>query len=428
MRGTRLREWLDILLLVAAALLLVPVAVVCAECLAALLPWPRRHAPALDGTTRPRSAVLIPAHNEEAVLARTLRSIRPQMRLADGDRVLVVADNCNDGTADIARAEGCEVLERRDAERRGKGYALDVGIRHLEASNPPDVLVMMDADCDVAPGTIDALVRQASDTARPAQAVYLMTYPADSMRRHAVSALAFLVKNQVRPRGLGRLGLPCLLTGTGMAFPWSVIREAKLASGNIVEDMQLGIDLALAGHPATFCEAAKVTGQLPSRAKAALGQRTRWEHGHLRTLIGQVPRLGKSGLLGGRLRNLALAMELAVPPLSLLVAVLVLATVVMALAANWLGVWRLPLFLLTGGLVALSLCILLAWARFGRQTLPATALLAAPLYVVWKLPVYFSFLRRGQKEWVRTERDPLPGGADEDSTTRATARPAVKTS
>jgi cellulose synthase/poly-beta-1,6-N-acetylglucosamine synthase-like glycosyltransferase len=247
------------------------------------------------------------------------------------------------------------------------------------------------------------------------------------MRRHAVSALAFLVKNQVRPRGLGRLGLPCLLTGTGMAFPWSVIRGAKLASGNIVEDMQLGIDLALAGHPATFCEAARVTGQLPSRAKAALGQRTRWEHGHLRTLIGQVPRLAKSGLLGGRPRNLALAMELAVPPLSLLVAVLVLATLVMAIAHDLSGASRLPFFLLAGGLAALSLCILLAWVRFGRQTLPASALLAAPLYVVWKMPVYFTFLRRGQKEWVRTERDPLPGGEDDEPATPA--RPAaVKTS
>jgi hypothetical protein len=121
-----------------------------------------------------------------------------------------------------------------------------------------------------------------------------------------------------------------------------------------------------------------------------------------------------------------------VPPLSLLVAVLVLATVVMALAADWLGAWRLPLFMLAGGLVALSLCILLAWARFGRQTLPATALLAAPLYVVWKLPVYLTFLRRGQKEWVRTERDPLPDSEVESATPPPApppARPAaVKTS
>src|SRR5688572_3435370 len=113
---------------------------------------------------------------------------------------------------------------------------------------------MMDADCAAHEGAIDALVRQVVRTNAPAQAVYLMTpppgdeYPAATAGpRHAVSALAFVVKNQVRPRGLSRLGLPCLLTGTGMAFPWQIIRDAPLASGNIVEDMQLGLDLAVAG-------------------------------------------------------------------------------------------------------------------------------------------------------------------------------------
>ena len=422
-----MQGWLDILLLVAAGLLLVPVAVVCVECLAALLP--RRRARPADGGPRPRVAVLIPAHDEEPVIGRTLRSIVPQLKLAEGDRLVVVADNCGDGTAGVARSAGAEVVERRDGARRGKGYALDAGLRHLGGGgggggggSPPDIVVMMDADCDVADGSIDALVAQVGATGRPAQAVYLMTYPAESMRRHAVSALAFLVKNHVRPRGLARLGLPCLLTGTGMAFPWRTIRGAELASGNIVEDMQLGIDLALDGHSATFCEEARVTGQLPTRARAALGQRTRWEHGHLRTLLSQAPRLVKSGLTGGRLTNLALALELSVLPLSLLIFFLVLAAAAMLAAALWLGASWLPALLLCGGLAALFVCVLLAWVRFGRQTLPATALAAAPVYVLWKLPMYATFLRRGQKEWVRTERDPPPNAPPP-----APAQPAVKT-
>ena len=79
-------------------------------------------------------------------------------QLEPGDRLLVVADNCTDHTAAVARAAGAEVLERRDAERRGKGYALAAGVDTLRAG-PPDVVVIVDADCRPAAGAIDRLVR-----------------------------------------------------------------------------------------------------------------------------------------------------------------------------------------------------------------------------------------------------------------------------
>ena len=98
---------------------------------------------------RPHIAVLMPAHNESAGIARPLNAIR--MQLQPGDRVLVVADNCTDDTAEIALANGAEVIVRNDAERRGKGYALEFGVRHLEAQ-PPEVVIVIDADCLVHAG------------------------------------------------------------------------------------------------------------------------------------------------------------------------------------------------------------------------------------------------------------------------------------
>src|SRR5438105_1471528 len=97
-------------------------AVLTVEALAALLPRRRRPAAA---ACRPRCAVLVPAHDEEAGVGRTLEAVRAQ--LAPGDRVLVVADNCADRTAAVAAAAGADVAERRDPARRGKGYALDFG-------------------------------------------------------------------------------------------------------------------------------------------------------------------------------------------------------------------------------------------------------------------------------------------------------------
>ncbi len=392
--------WANVVLLTVTGILMVPVAVFCLECLASLLPQRRRTARAV--WPRPRLAVLLPAHNERALLGATLGSIVPQ--LEEGDRLVVVADNCTDQTAAVAREYGATVLERNDTQHIGKGYALEFGLKHLEA-DPPRIVVMMDADCIVHPGALAALAEQVAATGRPAQAVYLLQRPENPQPRDAVSALAFLVKNLVRPTGLARLGLPCLLTGTGMAFPWEVIHETNLASGNIVEDMQLGLDLALRGSAPLLCGSARVTGKLPSRASGALQQRTRWEHGHLRTLLTQVPRLLKAAACTGNVAALALALELAVPPLSLLV-MLLMTGITIAGAGALAGAPAASVVSLTFGAVALVGCVVVAWSRHGRDQLPMASLLAAPLYVLWKIPVYLKFATRPETRWVRSERDP----------------------
>jgi cellulose synthase/poly-beta-1,6-N-acetylglucosamine synthase-like glycosyltransferase len=387
-------DWLEVLHLVCSILLLVPILFLATEVLAALLPN------RTDGALRPsgvRCAVLVPAHDEEAGIAATLASIRGQLRTED--RLLVVADNCTDNTAAVARAAGADVVERFEPGRRGKGFALDHGARALE-SDPPDVVVILDADCLVRPGALDQLVGAAFRTGQPMQAVYLLEPPSEAGVLARLSAFAFLFKNLVRPRGLARLGLPCLLTGTGMAFPWQVLCQAPLASGNIVEDMQLGLDLACAGHPPQLCLTARVDGVLPSGRAAAFRQRTRWEHGHMLTLLTQAPRLLASAVRRGRPDLLGLALEVSVPPLS----VLGLLYVVMA---SLCFVVRSPLpglLLGCGGLVA-GVAILAAWLRFGRSCLPFTSLLAAPFYILAKIPIYLFFLLRPQRAWVRTQRD-----------------------
>src|SRR5262249_25581012 len=113
-----------------------------------------------------RAAVLVPAHNEGRGLLCTVADINAQLR--PGDRLVVVADNCTDDTAQIAAAAGSEVTIRNDRGRTGKGYALDWGLRHLGA-DPPDVVVVIDADCRLASGTIDRLVATCVTTGRPAQ-------------------------------------------------------------------------------------------------------------------------------------------------------------------------------------------------------------------------------------------------------------------
>jgi cellulose synthase/poly-beta-1,6-N-acetylglucosamine synthase-like glycosyltransferase len=392
-------QLLEGLLMGASAIALAtPLGVLSAECFAALLPG-RRPRRASDAA-RPAVAILIPAHNEELTLADTLGTIRPQMR--EGDRLIVIADNCTDATAGIARSLGAEVIERQDAHRRGKGFAMDFGLRHL-ANDPPAVVVFTDADCQLGPGAIDELARQVAETGRPAQALYLMEPPPGGQLRDAVSACAFLLKNHVRPSGLQRLGLHCPLFGTGMAFPYRILQQVPLADGNIVEDLQLGLNLIRAGIAPGFCPSARVTGRLPAEGPAAMIQRRRWEHGHVRTIFAQVPRMLGDAIRHRSVVGLAAALDLSVPPLSLLAFAVAVGLVLLGAAAV-LGAWKAPFVLLAVAAGLTLACLLASYLKFGRTTLRPRALLGIPGYVAWKAPMYIAMLVRPERQWVQTPR------------------------
>jgi cellulose synthase/poly-beta-1,6-N-acetylglucosamine synthase-like glycosyltransferase len=391
--------FLNTILLVIALLLAIPIAVIFIECLAALLPSQSQEEDI--SIPRPRVSVLIPAHNEASGIAETLSTLKQD--LTAQDNMIVIADNCTDETAMIASKFGATVIKRNEPNLRGKGFALDCGLNFIK-TNPPEVVVMLDADCTIHRGTIERLARMAVNLKRPVQATNLLAIPANPKPKDAVSSLAFTVKNLVRQRGLKRLRLPGLLTGTGMAFPWLLISETSLASDNIVEDKQLGFDLTLAGYPPIFCEEALVTGVLPQEEQAAKTQRTRWTHGHLQTLLTEVPVLLKASVEQRRFDLFALALDLSVPPLSLLIMLWIVVMGITSLSAILGASWTPGFFVGVQGLLLL-IAIVGAWAKFGRANLPLHTLLSVPLYIFWKIPVYWSFLWRPQKAWIRTQRD-----------------------
>ena len=355
-----------------------------------------------DDGARPALAVLVPAHDEGAGILATLASIFAQLQV--GDRVLVVADNCSDDTAALAHGAGAEVLVRADAQRRGKGYALDAGVRRL-ALDPPALVVVVDADCLLAPRALDRLARRCVQAGRPVQALYLMRAPAGSGLKTRIAEFAWAVKNRARALGLQRAGLPCQLMGSGMAFPWALIEGAALASADLVEDLRLGLDFARQRQAPLFCPEALVTSEFPVNAQGLQSQRTRWEHGHLAMLFRDGPRLMLEGLRSRNAGLCALTLDLCVPPLALLVLV-ALACCALGLALwAWTGA-ALPWSLALAPPLLLACAVLAAWARFGRAILSGRELAYAPVYALIKIPLYLKFLVRRQVQWVRSERDP----------------------
>jgi hypothetical protein len=288
---------------------------------------------AASASAAPRVAVLVPAHDESTHVLPTIACLTAE--LGPGDRLLVVADNCSDDTAALARGAGAEVIERSHATHRGKGYALAFGVDHLRA-DPPDVVLIVDADCVVSAGAVAAVARECLRCGRPVQMLDLMTAGPGAGLRLRVLEFAMVMKNLVRPLGSFRLGRACHLMSTGMALPWPLISTARLATGHVAEDMKLGVALTKAGCAPQFLPTVRVTSAFVRDTGVARVQKSRWEHGHLATLGEELPGLLRVALARRDPALAVLAMDLMIPPVAfyfLLLAALVAAAI--PAAAFW---------------------------------------------------------------------------------------------
>jgi cellulose synthase/poly-beta-1,6-N-acetylglucosamine synthase-like glycosyltransferase len=393
---------ISVALTVLTLLLAVAVVILLIEVFAAVLVPQPKPSPSPRRSLSPRIVVLVPAHNESIGLLPTLADVQAQLR--PPDRLLVVADNCTDDTAAIALATGAEITRRDDPLRKGKAYALAWGLRHLDL-DPPDVVIILDADCRIGDAAIDRLVEACTRTRRPVQALDLMIAPKEGLLNYRFMEFAWRVKNWVRPLGLKAIGLPCQLMGTGMAFPWDVIRSADLANNSIVEDLKLGLDSALGRKPPVFCPTAIVTSEFPSSAEGVLSQRLRWEQGHIGIILKSTARLILKALQQGNLDLLVLALDAAVPPLALL-GVLTIGMVAVTALATLFGVSPVALVVSTISLVGLITVVLLSWLKFGRDILRQAEILSLLPYVIRKLILYRKMLS-GKSEWSRTDRSKL---------------------
>jgi len=393
---------MSILAYLVVAFVAIPTAIFLIQCWGAIFTsWLTRGRP-IEGEADHSAAVIVPAHNEQQVISATLCSLRPQ--LGERGRMVVIAHNCDDETARIAREEGAEVLEVNEPDRRGKGWALAAGRDYL-ADNPPDVMLIVDADTTIEPGFMRQVVATAVERQRPIQGKYLLHVDGDdSDAANHVSSLAFTVKNAVRPLGMKLFGFPCLLNGSGMALPWKLAEHAPLAGGDAGEDYKLGIDLLMRGYPTYYCPQAVVRGPLPRNRQVAAVQRRRWSHSHLTFIRQELPHLLGDFFKRGRLASLGLACDLMVPPLIML---MLLQWIVIAATAllYFLGGSLIPLMIAAAVLLSFVLTLTIVVAVFESKLLSSQVLLGLPRYFFRYLPQYLSFFRKADNSWTKTPRE-----------------------
>ncbi len=357
-----------------------------------------RPAAAQNASLRGRIGVIIPAHNEGSGVAATVAAVRMQLR--ETDRIVVVADNCSDDTAENARPAGASVIERNDPARCGKGYALQFGVDHFRA-DPPETIVFIDADCRPEAGAVATIAARAAYLNRPVQALYLMSAPGAAGPKSAVSAFAWTLINRVRMSGLQRIAGVTRLTGAGMAFPWDIISKFKLGSGEIVEDLALTLAMIDAGAPPYLELGAVVRSELATTDAGATTQRARWEHGSLMMAFRAAPRLFARGL-GGDYRSLAMAFDLAIPPLTVLAAAIAAMVAISFATAVGGGAFALTVMIWSAAIFAASVSA--AWLVYGREILPLRSLAGIIPYLLGKRRVYGAEGRKSAKRWTRTDR------------------------
>jgi cellulose synthase/poly-beta-1,6-N-acetylglucosamine synthase-like glycosyltransferase len=340
-----------------------------------------------------RLAVVIPAHNERLNITRTVESVAASRQNVNAE-IVVIADNCDDDTADVARAAGARVLERHDTERRGKGYALDYAFNTLGAEGF-DAFVVVDADSVVSDRFLPVFASCLADGADAVQCRYTTLNVEASLRTRLmnVSLMAF---NALRPRGRSALGLSAGILGNGFALSAETLKSVPYTADSVVEDLEYHILLVEQGRKVLFTDAAWVKADMPIGGKGSETQRARWEGGRFMMMRSQVPRLS-GRVLRGELNLLEPMLDLTLLPLSFHVLVLLITLVWPADITRTYAAFAL---------ILVALHVLVAIRVGGGERRDLYALLVAPFYIIWKLTILRLIGRSTARDssWVRTAR------------------------
>jgi hypothetical protein len=353
-------------------------------------------------------AVLVPAHDERELIGRCVAALRSQTYPPELFRIVVIADNCTDETADLAAAAGAEVSVRTITSARGKGHALRFAIDLLLAGpTPPDGIVVVDADSTATPTFLTELVAtHEAQAADATQADYVLAGGPEGVA--ALREGAFLLVNRVRAAGRAVLGLPCSLYGNGMLFSRDVLTTHPWGAYTSTEDLEYALRLIVAGRRIAFAGSSFLEAPLTTTATGARTQQLRWEGGKLHLARTMTLGLVQAAFRTRRPALLAVALDVALPPLGLLAAACaILTAATVTLAATGVVAWWavVPAAVSLGGIPA----YVLVGFRAGRA--PARCyrgLLHAPAFVLRKVAQAPRLLGFDPESWVRTER---PGEA-----------------
>src|SRR5882757_9835321 len=225
-----------------------------------------------------RFDVIVPAHNEAGIIERTVNSLKRIDWPKDGYRIIVVADNCTDATAEIARTAGADVMQRQDPVNRGKGYALEFAFGASTRKNWATAVVVIDADAEVSPNLLEAFAARLEAGEDAVQVHYGVLNPHASWRTRLIT-IAKGSFHIVRSRARERLGVSCGIRGNGWCVTHRLLQHVPYHAFSLTEDVEYGIAIGLAGYRVAYADEAHSDADMVSSEDIARRQRQRWEDG-----------------------------------------------------------------------------------------------------------------------------------------------------
>jgi len=229
-----------------------------------------------------RYAVLVSARNEETVIGNLLDSIARQDYPSELLTVFVVADNCTDRTAEIARSHGAICYERFDTEHQTKGFALQYLFRHIEEDYGIESFegyFLFDADNLLKRDYISRM-NDAFDAGEKLITSYRNTKNFDSNFISAGYALHWLRTTRFEFRARSVLGLSTWIQGCGFLFASELVKNGWNYTG-LTEDRAFSVDAVSAGVQISYQHEAQFYDEQPTKIRIAMRQRIRWAKGHL---------------------------------------------------------------------------------------------------------------------------------------------------
>lgn len=381
--------------------LALPAVFACGYLLACTLLSARERPPAASSRSL-RFDVFVPAHDEEAVIRRTVANLLRLDWPADRFRVIVIADNCTDATAEIARSAGARVLERSNSELRGKGYALAHAFERSASEGWADAVAVIDADAEASSNLLEAFAVRIEQGAGAVQAHYGVLNPFASWRTRLIT-IAKAAFHIVRSRARERVGVSCGIRGNGWCVTHELLRRVPYRAFSLTEDVEYGIDLGLAGFRVHYADEAHSNADMVSGEQIARKQRQRWERGRFQLIRAKTITLLKAALRQRSAVCLDLALDLLVLPVSYVALNILCLMALAAFAASWHPELRYWLWLSAACAAALVLYVLRGWQLSGIGARGLMDLARAPGFLVWKLLLMVR--RRTSNEWIRTDRE-----------------------
>lgn len=278
----------------------------------------------IDVKPEKRFAIVVAAHNEATVigqLVENLHILKYPTHLYD---IFVIADNCSDTTAEVARRAGAQVFERFNLEDRGKGFAIEWGFAKLFGLKKSyDAVAIFDADNLVHPEFLAVMNQRLVRGEKVIQGYLDAKNPTDTWIA-GTFAICFWVVNHVWHLAKYNLGLSSCLAGTGMVISYDVLKRHGWGATCLTEDLEFTMKCLMEGIPTSWAHTAIVYDEKPLTFMQSWRQRKRWAQGHFDVAARYIPRLFAEGFERKDIRLLDAILHLLQPHFLILSSIFVM--------------------------------------------------------------------------------------------------------